>query len=403
MRDASTAFETKQTGSGGFHGEYRQDKRALRGARASSGAETGDFEGMYDESSGEETDDVEVEGISPDCASVAATRENDRRLRHHSRKAITLSSLPRGYWATLFKLEVVKARNKPIEPPRKPEAAPFFLPTIHSEGQAEPSFPEAGSAAAAKIALGLKKDVIDGLDDGRAILNLPAGGGAVWADDDDDEQQKRGRKRAANGSNNTEVDEGDDAPLVARGGGRKRKRTAKVEGNGNTKPNVSPGASGSSTQDHVEDEVSPLAMQRSRILKQLQTVAKSGIVGPSRCGLATLLLECEEGMHSEVADMETWVGQRSGNMDVDADGDAQNIRVGRRRGKYTPVMSYLTKLSPPKVDVEMTSLCQGDWDEEGVRLVRLSIEFLLEHLRYEVVFCPSSFDALSNRLLQCSK
>ncbi|CAM9844867.1 unnamed protein product, partial [Hapterophycus canaliculatus] len=53
---------------------------------------------------------------------------------------ITLSSLPRGYWATLFNLEVVKARNRPKEPPKKPEAAPFFLSTVHQGGNVEPSF-----------------------------------------------------------------------------------------------------------------------------------------------------------------------------------------------------------------------------------------------------------------------
>jgi U3 small nucleolar RNA-associated protein 21 len=37
----------------------------------------------------------------------------------------------------LLSLEHIKKRNKPIQPPKKPELAPFFLPTI--EG-ATPSF-----------------------------------------------------------------------------------------------------------------------------------------------------------------------------------------------------------------------------------------------------------------------
>ncbi|KAJ9507489.1 hypothetical protein QJQ45_006484 [Haematococcus lacustris] len=43
---------------------------------------------------------------------------------------VTLSLLPRAQWQSLVQLEEIKARNKPIEPPKKPEAAPFFLPTV---------------------------------------------------------------------------------------------------------------------------------------------------------------------------------------------------------------------------------------------------------------------------------
>lgn len=43
---------------------------------------------------------------------------------------ITLSMLPRSQWLNLVHIDTIKSRNKPIEPPKKPEAAPFFLPTI---------------------------------------------------------------------------------------------------------------------------------------------------------------------------------------------------------------------------------------------------------------------------------
>ena len=42
---------------------------------------------------------------------------------------VTLSSLPKSKWANLSKLADIKQRNKPIEPPKAPKAAPFFLPT----------------------------------------------------------------------------------------------------------------------------------------------------------------------------------------------------------------------------------------------------------------------------------
>ena len=43
---------------------------------------------------------------------------------------LTLSHLPRSQWKSLINLETIKERNKPIMPPTKPAAAPFFLPTI---------------------------------------------------------------------------------------------------------------------------------------------------------------------------------------------------------------------------------------------------------------------------------
>ena len=43
---------------------------------------------------------------------------------------ITFSMLPRSQWLNLVHIDSIKTRNKPIEPPKKPEAAPFFLPTV---------------------------------------------------------------------------------------------------------------------------------------------------------------------------------------------------------------------------------------------------------------------------------
>ncbi|XP_051123637.1 U3 small nucleolar RNA-associated protein 21 homolog isoform X2 [Andrographis paniculata] len=43
---------------------------------------------------------------------------------------VTLSLLPKTQWQSLINLDLIKERNKPIEPPKKPEKAPFFLPSI---------------------------------------------------------------------------------------------------------------------------------------------------------------------------------------------------------------------------------------------------------------------------------
>lgn len=43
---------------------------------------------------------------------------------------ITLSGRPTTQWTTLANLDAIKQRNKPLQPPKKPEHVPFFLPTV---------------------------------------------------------------------------------------------------------------------------------------------------------------------------------------------------------------------------------------------------------------------------------
>lgn len=45
---------------------------------------------------------------------------------------VTLSLLPKSQWQSLMNLDIIKVRNKPINPPKKPEKAPFFLPSVPS-------------------------------------------------------------------------------------------------------------------------------------------------------------------------------------------------------------------------------------------------------------------------------
>ena len=62
-----------------------------------------------------ETEETEPEFASPDQI---------------SQDLITLANLPGSRWLNLLHLDVIKAKNKPKAPPKKPKAAPFFLPTI---------------------------------------------------------------------------------------------------------------------------------------------------------------------------------------------------------------------------------------------------------------------------------
>merc|ERR1719394_1488204 len=47
-----------------------------------------------------------------------------------SEELITLANLPGSRWLNLLSLDTIKMKNKPKAAPKKPKAAPFFLPTI---------------------------------------------------------------------------------------------------------------------------------------------------------------------------------------------------------------------------------------------------------------------------------
>ena len=63
-------------------------------------------------------------------------REQNPPIPKHS-GLITLSRLPAAHWKNLFQLELVKERNKPIDPPKKPPTAPFFLQWRSGESLSE--------------------------------------------------------------------------------------------------------------------------------------------------------------------------------------------------------------------------------------------------------------------------
>lgn len=71
---------------------------------------------------------------------------------------VTLSLLPRSQWDSLAHIEVIKARNKPLQPAKKPEAAPFFLPSLP----------------------GLDPNPVFDLSAAAGVCGVCVGGGAAW-------------------------------------------------------------------------------------------------------------------------------------------------------------------------------------------------------------------------------
>lgn len=51
----------------------------------------------------------------------------------------TLSLVPRPRWQTLLNLDLIRERNRPKEPPKPPERAPFFLPSLQNGASGTPA------------------------------------------------------------------------------------------------------------------------------------------------------------------------------------------------------------------------------------------------------------------------
>lgn len=62
--------------------------------------------------------------------SLEEDENNEDTSKPLSKELITLAGSSKPQWTTLINLDLIKERNKPIEPPKEPEKAPFFLPTI---------------------------------------------------------------------------------------------------------------------------------------------------------------------------------------------------------------------------------------------------------------------------------
>ena len=89
-----------------------------------------------------EAEEIVLGGPVPNWAAAARRTTARRRNRAAPRRAAaaaaepaapglaTMALLPRTQWMGLLNLETIRERNNPVAPPEKPEAAPFFLPTV---------------------------------------------------------------------------------------------------------------------------------------------------------------------------------------------------------------------------------------------------------------------------------
>jgi U3 small nucleolar RNA-associated protein 21 len=112
----------------------------------------------------------------------------------------TLSMLPRTQWQNLVHLDTIKARNRPVEPPTKPAAAPFFLPTlVGANAGRTPVFDPAAAP--------------DQADDQEADPELVARAAAAWGSGSDEEEAGGG---GGGGAGASRVLHGGGAPAQSR-------------------------------------------------------------------------------------------------------------------------------------------------------------------------------------------
>ncbi|TDH74233.1 hypothetical protein CCR75_001471 [Bremia lactucae] len=199
---------------------------------------------------------------APDLMKTVEKKEEREPSDPLDASLITLSTAPRAFWQSLFNLELIKKRNKPIEPPKAPDKAPFFLQTAR-KNDVQPTF--------VPLAAKKKTDVDKDMD--------------IWDAGDENDSW--------------DIDDGE-AP--------------------------------------EDDEV---IVSSSRILKS------EGMV-TSRCKLATLLAEAVKKKNEKDLTFAC----------------------------YRDVGSYMQSLSASAVDVEMSTLCMGHFDEDGKKLLGWFLDFL---------------------------
>lgn len=123
-----------------------------KGGKGKGGTKGGEEEGEEEDDAEEEDEESAMNEEKDDTAAGAGAGSGGGSAPFAPvvtipGSQITLSGLPPATWMTLSKLDIIAARNAPVEPVKKTEEAPFFLPTT---GGVRPQFlpPTAAPAAA---------------------------------------------------------------------------------------------------------------------------------------------------------------------------------------------------------------------------------------------------------------
>jgi len=167
--------------NGGVNSSGEEDgEEASDGVKEEDVSTSEDFSSDDDDAMGNDDDQARdtaaaaaaAEGVVDVKTAVYAEKDDAGAPVPLVPELVTLSLLPHTQWQNLVHLDTIKARNKPVEPPKKPEAAPFFLPTVlGANAGRDPLFDLSSQASSSRVVLGLA----DG--------SLGGGGGGGGGDD----------------------------------------------------------------------------------------------------------------------------------------------------------------------------------------------------------------------------
>lgn len=240
--------------------------------------------------------------------------------------AVTLSSVPISRWQDLTRLDVIAARNKPVEPPKKPAAAPFFLPTAAG---LNPTFVAPGASASLAP---LSANAV-------AAAGAAAGAGAGAASSSGDAAAASGEWTAA-WPEDAEGEEEDDDGVAGAGAGAGAGSGSRVGGAG----------------VHVRGRLIKargVRMARSQLAALLRTFA-----------------EAQAGAAAAAAGGSSSTGSASA-----AVSDAA-----------TAVLEHMCRLAPSAADLELRSLCLGPEDEDGAGLLAAALSYIAFQLAAGTAF-----------------
>ncbi len=290
------------------------------------------------------------EFLSPLDKNENRAQDHDPNHHHHHygdhSSMITLSRAPKAMWQSLFQLELIKARNKPKEAPKAPEKAPFFLPTVRKE-DVHPTFERVchergGSNLDASTIESVQPETESGRSGGQDPAMM-----SVWVDDDED-------------------DEDDEEDVDADVGIR-----AKDEDDALHTDKQGRASTTTTTRSRTSSSSSSLAKSR---------IGKSTGLANIRSKLATLLEQCAARPEvlggSVLALSPPWILSANPRADK-ANANAYHPHLDHPH-RFDAVLAYLQSLSPSSVDVELSTLCMGDFDEEGKIILGLFLTCLLE-------------------------
>lgn len=329
----------------------------------------GEGEGEDKNDEGEEIGDRMRVTVKPTQAQVQSTDGKDKsdRTNHSSSSSsssdnsssnkepqkevgsITMSTVPKVYWTSLFNLEVIKARNKPVAPPTAPPLAPFFLPSVVkvgagvNESAINPSFPTPNEYKKLVKSIG-SEDPIEG-DSGTKV-----GGGTA--------------KRRKIGDGDITVLSPDDGLLSS----------AWVDEDGD----------GTLSEEDGEDEITwTIDASPSPMSRILDTSAVEGAMVDEAVGE-----EEEESSRQQ----ETDGSHRSKSRIINKKTKLPRCRLVAfliadeeeyDEGSIAPptrLLNYMRTLPPSAVDLEIRAICSNEGDDEGSHLLRSFVTWLSRNI-----------------------